>query len=163
MNKTIQKNRDGRAMLAAIELGVLGPDALDARFRSNKQTMELLTYHGEKPHQGWRSYDTRRRECHTVQEGLHLEDPERFSEFKEHEKVQGMLNGIRVNSVDTTIEIVQYNDVYKNDYEKASAFILAAIGRHHEKNACTGRARNVSATGTKPTHNSWTPGKADKG
>ena len=116
----VQKNRDGRAMLAAIEMGVLGPDALDARFRSNKRTMELRTYHGEKPHQGWRQYDTRRRECHTVQEGLHLEDPERFSEFKEHEKVQGMLNGIRVNSLDATIEIVQANDAYKNDYEKAS-------------------------------------------
>ena len=45
VNKTTQKNRDGRAMLAAIELGVLGPDALDARFRSNKRTMEHLTYH----------------------------------------------------------------------------------------------------------------------
>ena len=63
-----------------------------------------------------------------------MEDPERFNEFMEHEKVQGMLNGIRVNSLDTTIEIVQANDNYKNDYAKASAFILAAIGRHHEKN-----------------------------
>ena len=78
-------------------------------------------------------------------------------------KVQGMLNGIRVNSLDATIEIVQANNDYKNDYEKASAFILATIGRHHEKNARTGRARNVSATTTKPNHNTWTPGKADKG
>ena len=76
-----------------------------------------------------------------VQEGLHLEDPECFNEFMEHEKVQGMLNGIRVNSSDATIEVIQDSSEMKNDYGKASSFILAAIGRNHEKNACSGKAR----------------------
>ena len=58
-----------------------------------------------------------------------MEDPGRFNEFKGHEKVQGMLNGIRLNSLDATIEIIQSNDELKNDYENASAFILAAIDK----------------------------------
>ena len=41
IGKTIQKNRDGRAMLAAMILGGLGPDALDARHRANTRTMEI--------------------------------------------------------------------------------------------------------------------------
>ena len=81
---------------------------------------------------------------------------------EEHEKVQQMLNGIRINTLDASVEIIQANDELKNDYEKASAFILSAIGRHHEKNARTGKARSISATNTKPTHNSWNPGKGDK-
>ena len=76
--------------------------------------------------------------------------------------LQGMLNGIRQNSLDATIEIIQSNDELKNDYEKASAFILAAIGRHHEKNTRSGKAGSVSVTGTKPTNNSWNPGKGNK-
>ena len=91
-----------------------------------------------------------------------MEDPERFNEFKEHEKVQQMLNGIRVNTLDASVEIIQSSDELKNDYEKASSFILAAIGRHHEKYARTGKARNISTTGTRPTNNSWNPGKGDK-
>ena len=91
-----------------------------------------------------------------------MEAPECFNEFMEHEKVQGMLNGIRVNTLDATIEIIQASDELKNDYEKASAFILAAIGRHHEKNTRTGKAKSISATGTKPTNNSWNPDKGDK-
>ena len=59
-------------MIATMEMGVLGHDALDARFCSNKRTMEYLSYHGKRPHTGWRAYDTCRRECHTVQEGAAL-------------------------------------------------------------------------------------------
>ena len=73
-----------------------------------------------------------------------------------------MLNGIRLNTLDATVEIIQASDELKNDYEKASAFILSAIGRHHEKNARTGKARSISAANTKPTNNSWNPGKGDK-
>ena len=75
MSKEIQQKRDGRAMLAAMSLGVLGPDAMDARNHGNKRMFDPPSYHGEKEHSGWRSYDARRRECHAVQEGLHLEDP----------------------------------------------------------------------------------------
>ena len=49
ISKSIQKNHDGRAMIAAMEMGVLGGNALDARFRANERTMEFLLYHGEKP------------------------------------------------------------------------------------------------------------------
>ena len=91
-----------------------------------------------------------------------MEAPECFNEFMEHEKVQAMLNGIRINSLIATIEIFQTSKEMKNDYEKASSFILAAIGRHHGKNVCSGKARSISTAGTKPT-GGWNPKKSDNG
>ena len=66
-----------------------------------------------------------------------------------------------VYSFDATIEIIQASNEMKNYYEKSSSFILAAIGRHHEKNTRSGKVRSVSATGPKLT-NSWNPKKRDK-
>ena len=80
-----------------------------------------------------------------------MEDPDCFNEFMEHEKVQATLNGFRINTLDAAIEIIQASNEMKNDYEKASSFVLAAIGRHHEKHVRTGKARSISATNTKPT------------
>ena len=80
-----------------------------------------------------------------------MKNPDRSNEFMEHEKVQVMLNGICTNSLDATLEIIQASNKMKNDYEKASSFVQAAIGRHHEKNTRSGKRRSVSAAGTKPT------------
>ena len=80
----------------------------------------------------------------------------------EHEKVQAMLNGIRTNSLDATVEIIQASNKMKNDYKKASSFILAAIGRHNEKSICSGKARSFSAANTKP-RGGRNPKNSDKG
>ena len=55
------------------------------------------------------------------------------NEFKEHETVQKMVNVTLVDTLDVIIEIVQASKEMKNDYAKALAFILTAIGRHHKK------------------------------
>ena len=81
VTKTIQVRRDGRAALAAMKEGVLGPDAQDARSRKNKVGMEKTYYYGEKVHSNWGTYVLKRTEIHNVQETLALESPERFSAF----------------------------------------------------------------------------------
>ena len=52
VSKDIQRKQDGRAMLAAMKAGVLGPDARDARCRHNKRRYNGIVYRGEKQHTG---------------------------------------------------------------------------------------------------------------
>ena len=151
VTKNIQRKRDGRAMLKAMMAGVLGPDARDARQRHNKRRYDALQYRGERQHTGWREYVMKLLECHQVQDTLATEDKDRFSRWPEHETVQKMLGGISCEHLNATIEIIQADSILKNDFSLAQQHILNAIGRHHEKNIRSGRARTASCAESKPT------------
>ena len=56
-----------------------------------------------------------------------------------------MLNGIRANFLDSTIEIINADQKMKEDFALAQQFVLSAIGRHNEKTVRTGKARTVSS------------------
>ena len=64
----------------------------------------------------WYLYIIKRTECHTIQEGLALWDPDSFNSFLEHEKVQMVLDGICVNHLDATMEIIQADAAFKNGF-----------------------------------------------
>ena len=100
----------------------------------------------------------KRLECQAVQETLAIDDPDRFHKWKEHENVQASLNGISCQHLDATIEVIQADPILKNSFAKVQQHILFAIGHHHEKNVCTGRARSISCAESKPT-----TGKGKKG
>ena len=151
MSKDIQRKRDGRAMLAAMKAGVLGPDARDARCRHNKRRYDGITYRGEKQNTGWREYVMKLLECQAVQETLAIEDSTRFHKWPEHENVQKLLGRISCQHLEATIEIIQADATLKNSFAKAHQHILYAVGCHHKKNICTGHARSVSFAESKPT------------
>ena len=63
----VQRNRDGRAALRAIETNVMGKDALNARNATNREKIAQLRYTKETKHYNFGKYINGHRHCHHVQ------------------------------------------------------------------------------------------------
>ena len=154
--KTFQKAKNGRQAFRSIHKHVFGQAAMNARHTTNRSDVEALHYQGEKARQTFSTYVGRHKECHVIQSSL--AEGGMFNDFTASEKVNFLLQGIKVSDLDAAVANIQSSPALMSDFDQCCTNIADFIRLKQARTP--GRARNVAAV---DTHRGGGAGRGKRG
>ena len=142
--KGFQNAKNGRQAFRSIYKSVFGQAAMNARHTTNRSDVEALHYQGEKARQTFSTYVGRHKECHVIQSSL--AEGGTFNDFTASEKVNFLLQGIKVSDLDAAVANIQSSPDLMSDFDQCCTNIADFIRLKQARTP--GRARNVAAVDT---------------
>ena len=137
-----QRTKNGREAWRSIYAHTFGQSAMNARHTANRSDIEALVYTGEKNRQNFSTYVAKHKACHIIQQNL--AETGNFNDFTGLEKVNFLINGIRVPELDAALAQIHATRGTQEDFTAACTNISDFI-RMRDARQGNAKPRNVSA------------------